>query len=243
VTEQSDKKRIDLKTTQVAAGSMASVTSAVAASSLGVGGTLVGAGVGSVVGTVAGAVYEHYIDRTHQHVRSAIPRRTADGVEPTTVEAAAPAPTAVDAQMVDADTDQLPVTSAPLDRPVAPAGDSQPTWKWLRSRRLALALSAAAGLGIALLALTGFEAFTGQPVGAGSSDSGTSIGHVFGGGSSSDSKTDPSQTPTPEATDESTPAPTPASSPTTTTSPTPTPQPSTQSTTEPVPQGTPPNVG
>jgi hypothetical protein len=243
VTEQSEKKRIDLKTTQVAAGSMASVTSAVAASQLGVGGTLVGAGVGSVVGTVAGAFYEHYLDRTQNHVRSVIPRRTTDGGEAETIEAAAPAPTAVDGQVVDADTDQLPVTSAPLNPLATPPGDSQETWRWLRSRRFALALSAAAGLGIALVALTGFEAFTGQPVGAGSSGSGTSIGHVFGGGSASDSETDPSQTPTPNATDESTPASPPASSPAIT-SPTPTPQPSTPSTTEPAgPQGTPADAG
>ncbi|HEY9378451.1 MAG TPA: hypothetical protein VIQ02_15335, partial [Jiangellaceae bacterium] len=85
MTEQSDNKRIDLKSTQVAAGSLASVTSAVAASQLGVAGTLVGAGVGSVVGTVAGAVYEHYLDRTHHHVRAVVPRRTVGG-EPVSSE-------------------------------------------------------------------------------------------------------------------------------------------------------------
>lgn len=197
MTEQSDKKRIDLKTTQIAAGSMASVTSAVAASQLGVAGTLVGAGVGSVVGTVAGAVYEHYLDRTHRQMRLVVPR--------------------------------IGVTRAPT------SDDGQTPWTWLRSRRLALALTAAGGLGIAILALTGFEAVTGQPVSAGK-DSGTSIGQVFGGGSADNQGTESSTTPSPEVTPReeptSVPSADPSSSPTTS-APTSTPQPSPSPTTEP----------
>ena len=78
MTEQSDKQRIEFDPIQVAAGSLASVTAAVAASELGVAGTLVGAAVGSVVGALAGTVYEHYIDRTQDQVRTLVPRRTAD---------------------------------------------------------------------------------------------------------------------------------------------------------------------
>lgn len=225
MTEQSDKKRIDLKTTQVAAGSLASVTSAVAASQLGVAGTLVGAGVGSVVGTVAGAVYQHYLDRTHHHVRTVVPRRTADSQ------------TTVDMTTVAA--------SAPLESPVASEKQGQPTWAWLRSRRLALALSAAAALGIAIVALTGFETVTGQSVSAGSGDNGTSIGRVFGG-ASTDSDADSSPTPSSSSSagDEATSTPTPSQGTTATEPATPRPStPSTSPTTAPVPEPTIPNAG
>ena len=223
MTEQSDPKRIDLKTTQVAAGSLASVTAAVAASQLGVAGTLIGAGVGSVVGTVAGAVYQHYLDRTHDHVRSVTPRRTADNLP-----------------MVDAAT-------APLEPPVASAAQRQLTSAWLRSHRPALALSAAAAAGIAIVALTGFEAVTGQPVSAGSGDNRTSIGQVFGG-STTDSGADPASTPSPtsSAGDEATSTPTQGSGSPTATPQATTPQPGTPSsspTTEAVPKPTAPNLG
>ncbi len=245
MTEQTDNKRIDLKSTQVAAGSLASVTSAVAASQLGVGGTLLGAGFGSVVGTVAGAVYEHYLDQTHKRVRSAVVPRRSGGSEPPPDE-----PTltpSVDTQAADPDTEpSLLATTAPASSPEPPAtptAESQSTWTWLRSRRLALVLSAAAGLGIALLALTGFEAVTGQPVSSGVANSGgTSIGHVFGGNSAGDTETDPSSTPSPEASTGNDPASTPSAS----SSATPTPQPSTSSTlptAEPVPDPTAPNGG
>jgi hypothetical protein len=224
MTEQPDTKRIDLKTTQVAAGSLASVTAAVAASQLGVAGTLVGAGVGSVVGTVAGAVYEHYLDRTHHHVRIVVPRPTAD-IQSTTVATA--------------------TATAPLDAPVASPEQGQPTWAWLRSHRLGLALSAAAAAGIAIVALTGFEAVRGQPVSAGSGDNGTSVGQFFGG-ATTDSGADPTPTPSPESSagDEATSTPTPT--PTTATQPAATPQPGTPSTsptTEAVPEPAAPNLG
>jgi hypothetical protein len=251
VTEQSDNTRIDLKTSQVAAGSLASVTSAVAASGLGVAGTLVGAGVGSVVGTVAGAVYEHYLDRTHHRVRSVVPRR-ASGAE-TRSEDTTPA----EALVVDADTEPLPLAPTPPAPPAEPSGSpvasSRPTWAWLRSRRVALGLSAAAGLGVALVALTGFEAVTGKPVSSGgTSADGTSIGQVFGGGSSSDAEPETNATPTPEAptpeapAGSSTPPLSETSSSPTAANPTPSPQPSTPSTsptTGPIPGSAAPDGG
>ena len=223
MTEQSDTKRIDLKTTQVAAGSLASVTSAVAASQLGVAGTLVGAGVGSVVGTVAGAVYEHYLDRTHDHVRTGVPRRISE-TQPT-----------------------MEMVTAPLESPVASPEQRQPSWAWLRSHKLALAASTAAAAGIAIVGLTGFEAVTGQPVGAGSGDNRTSIGQVFGG-SATDSGADPAPTPSPTSSGggEATPTPTQDGGSPTATQPATTPQPGTPSsspTTEAVPKPTAPNLG
>ena len=270
MTEQFEKKRIDLKTSQVAAGSLASVTSAVAASQLGVTGTLVGAGVGSVVGTVAGAVYQHYLDQTHQHVRTVVPRiatrASVPGEAPAGTSTAGEAPTAVDvlaardipAAAEASETGERPAHQGPVageveaaqERPAAepatsaPKPGTQPVWSWLRSRRVALALSAAAGLGIAIVMLTGFEVFTGQPVGAHSDGGGTSIGRVFGSGAESEPAPTPSDDPT---TDEPTSAPTPmteASPSPTATNPVPSPQPSSTSaspTTEPIPEPTQPN--
>jgi hypothetical protein len=220
VTEQSDKKRIDFDPIQVAAGSLASVTAAVAASELGVAGTLIGAAVGSVVGALAGTVYEHYIDRTQDHVRTLVPRRTAD--HPPTDHTATTTTTATTATTATA-------------RPA-----------WLRSGRLALVGSAAVGLGIALVALTGFEAVTGQPIGAGEADGGTSIGRAFGGRSSAGTGVDPSSTPSPEVTVDGEPTSTPAQSEPspspTTTAPTLKPSaPSTSPTTTETPQPLPPN--
>ena len=54
---------------QVAAGALAAISSAVAASYLSVGGTIFGAAISSVVTTTAGAVYGHYLDRTHARLR------------------------------------------------------------------------------------------------------------------------------------------------------------------------------
>lgn len=225
MTEQADKKRINLTTTQVAAGSLASVTAAVAASELGVAGTLVGAGVGSVVGTVAGAVYQHYLDRTHDHVRTVMPRRTVGRQPPTTDRATVAA-------------------TAPLEPSGAAGKQGQPTWTWLRSRPLALALSAAAALGIAIMTLTGFETVTGQPVSAGPGDRGTSIGRVLGQ-SSTDSGADSNPTPSSDGSTGDEPGSTPTPSDGTTATEPATPQPSTPtpSPTVPVPEPTIPNAG
>jgi hypothetical protein len=232
MSEQTDKKRIDLKTTQVAAGSMASVTSAVAASQLGVAGTLIGAGVGSVVGTVAGAVYEHYLERTHHRVRSVVPYRTG-GAEVATDELSG-------IRDGGKTSTGLAEQSDASDEGEA----ANPIRRVFGSRRLALGATAAAGLGIALVALTGFEAVTGQPVSAGS-ESGTSIGQVLGR-SSSDADADPDPTPTTDQpTDEPTSSPTQPGTAPTTTGPAPTAQPSTTPSVSPTsePTATPPNAG
>jgi len=251
MTEQSDKKRVNLNPTQVVAGGLASVTAAVAASKLGVGGTLVGAGVGSVVATVGGAVYEHYLDRTRHQVRSVVLRRPGENGRPVDEHAAGVAvPVAVDPTQeltpsslppsLSVPAESVPAESVPAESvPAVPAesvaaesaesvaaesapewvpadtrgapGDSQPTWAWLRSRRLALGVSALAGFGIALGALTGFEAATGKSVSAtvnGTDETGTSVGRVFGGGTSEET-TEPTTTPSPSATTSVEPTPTP----------------------------------
>jgi hypothetical protein len=65
-------RRLNLNGVQVFAGVLATITGAIAASYLGVGGTLVGAAIGSLASTVGGEVYRHYLERTHDRLRSAV---------------------------------------------------------------------------------------------------------------------------------------------------------------------------
>lgn len=63
------EKRIDLSLPQVAGSAMAAVAAAVAASQLGVYGTILGAGVMSVVATCGGSVFQHFFRRTGEQIR------------------------------------------------------------------------------------------------------------------------------------------------------------------------------
>ncbi|MGW2087147.1 hypothetical protein [Streptomyces sp. NPDC001880] len=63
------ERRIDLSVPQVAGSAVASVAAAVAASQLGVYGTILGAGVMSVVATCGGSVFQHFFRRTGEQIR------------------------------------------------------------------------------------------------------------------------------------------------------------------------------
>lgn len=64
-------RRIDLSASQVVASMLAAVTGAVAASTLGIAGTVIGAAVMSVASTAVASVYKHYIARSHERIRAA----------------------------------------------------------------------------------------------------------------------------------------------------------------------------
>ena len=64
-------RRIDLSATQVVASMLAAVTGAVAASTLGIAGTVIGTAVMSVASTAVAAVYKHYIGRSRERLRAA----------------------------------------------------------------------------------------------------------------------------------------------------------------------------
>ncbi|MGW4375042.1 hypothetical protein ACWEJ7_15395 [Streptomyces albidoflavus] len=66
---QQEAKRIDLSVPQVAGSAVAAVAGAVAASQLGVYGTVIGAGVMSVVATTGGSVFQHLFRRTGEQIR------------------------------------------------------------------------------------------------------------------------------------------------------------------------------
>jgi hypothetical protein len=59
---------LDLSVPQIAGSALAAATAAVAASFLGVTGTIIGAAVASAATTVGNAVYTHYIKRTRDHL-------------------------------------------------------------------------------------------------------------------------------------------------------------------------------
>ncbi|MEV0847149.1 hypothetical protein AB0J21_14960 [Streptomyces sp. NPDC049954] len=64
-------KRIELSVAQVAGSAVASVAAAIAASQLGVYGTILGAGVMSIVATTGGTVFQHLFRRTGEQIREA----------------------------------------------------------------------------------------------------------------------------------------------------------------------------
>jgi hypothetical protein len=80
-------RRIELSATHVIASMLAAVTGAVAASYVGFGGTIVGVAVMSVASTAGAAVYQHYLGRSKERLRSAavviapviVPRASSNG--------------------------------------------------------------------------------------------------------------------------------------------------------------------
>jgi hypothetical protein len=83
-------RRVNLNGVQVSAGLLSTLTGAVAASYLGVGGTLIGAAIGSLASTVGGEVYRHYLERTHDQLRGAIDVRRYRSARSTVVGQANP---------------------------------------------------------------------------------------------------------------------------------------------------------
>ena len=195
MTDQPDKKRLDLDPIQVAAGTLAAVTSAVGASFLGVGGTLAGAGVGSVLATVGGAVYGHYLERTRQQVRSVVFRNRAAQSRSIPRSGTDDALTRRSSRTTEAD---LPAVTLATNR------SNRPAAAWLRSRRFALGGSAVMTFGLALAVISGVEAATRKPVAAmvnGTDHTASStVGAVLGGHAATPVTPPATETPTPPPT-------------------------------------------
>ncbi|MFD4260239.1 hypothetical protein ACFWR9_22120 [Streptomyces sp. NPDC058534] len=88
VRTEGEARRIELSVAQVAGSALAAVVAAKLASSFGVYGTILGAGVISVVATCGGSVLQHFFKRTGDQLRV---KRTA-AVAPGTGYGATPAP-------------------------------------------------------------------------------------------------------------------------------------------------------
>src|SRR3954447_22047633 len=83
-------KRLGLSLTQIAGGALAAVTAAVAASYLGVAGTLIGAGLGSVVSSVAAPLYSTSLSRAARASKVLVVRPAGSGTGPLEASAAGP---------------------------------------------------------------------------------------------------------------------------------------------------------
>ncbi|MGR6967939.1 hypothetical protein ACU610_26120 [Geodermatophilus sp. URMC 61] len=148
--EDKDKpKSAQLSATQVAAGALAAVSSAVVASFFGLAGTLIGAALASVISTVSAALYSSSLQKTNEKLRRARGQLTGrqSRVEETRV---APAATA------DPVTKVLP---AHLDPRRAPERRPRPRWA-------KVAVYAAAVFVIAMGIVTGIEFIGQKPVSA-----------------------------------------------------------------------------
>ncbi|MFE1552511.1 hypothetical protein [Streptomyces sp. NPDC058718] len=69
--EEAPRRRIDLSVAQVSGSALAAVIAAKLASTLGVYGTILGAGVISVIATCGGPLFQHLFKRTSEQVRDA----------------------------------------------------------------------------------------------------------------------------------------------------------------------------
>lgn len=88
VRTEGEARRIDLSVAQVAGSALAAVVAAKLASSFGVYGTILGAGVISVVATCGGSVLQHFFKRTGEQLRVKRTAAVAQGAG----HAAAPVP-------------------------------------------------------------------------------------------------------------------------------------------------------
>lgn len=158
-----------LSVTQVSGGALAAVTAAVAASFLGVGGTLIGAAVGSVISTIAAALYSNSLTRAARVSRTLVVRQTL----------APPAP------------DPQPQVAEP---PGEPAPEPHPVQEslWQRIRWKPVLLVAGGVFVVAMAVISVSELVLGHPI-ANAGESGTTLSNI---GGSSSSSTSPASTPT-----------------------------------------------
>ncbi len=169
----SERLFLGLSAPQVAGGALAAATSAVAASFLGVAGTLIGAVVGSLVATIGGAVYSHSLGLAASQLRVV---RVAGRTDPT-----------------GATTDFLDDETAP-EYDADPAHQGVSKAKPAERRWLRLVTGLALGVGLALAAITAVELVIGHPI-SGSTSSGTSVGQAVGAQRVESSTTVPAASP------------------------------------------------
>jgi hypothetical protein len=174
--EPKPRPRLQLSATQLIASALAAVTTTIAASFLGINGTVIGAAVASVLTVAGNAIYSHSIHRTGERVRTAVP--------------AAPWRSAGTGS-----TEVLPDHAQPPGEPAAatppiPAKAAAPVWSHTtttrqpRQRRLRRLGFATVGVFVAILgALTSAELVAGHPISdllQGKSSTGTSVASVLG---------------------------------------------------------------
>ncbi|MFG2628790.1 hypothetical protein [Streptomyces sp. NPDC048473] len=200
-------RRIDLSLPQVAGSAVAAIAAAVAASQLGVYGTILGAGVMSVVATCGGSVFQHFFRRTGEQIREVTvqvkhpgrevtvhTRETGGAREVTTVRRGTDATTVLRNVADDPDHTQL---LRPLDRTqLLTTGRPDPDEEfseatthgtrirgWKRS-----ALGAVVVFAVTMAGITTFELISGNDLSGGG---GTTVGSVVRGGERGSGSNDP----------------------------------------------------
>ena len=194
MAEEPTPFRIDILT--VVAGALAATTSALVLSTLGAGGTLIGAAVGSVTATIGSALYTQGLARSRHRVLLAqqSARRRTPGTR---------ADPGADPDVESASVDPEPGEPEP--------GEPEPGWRnrlaALHWKRIA---AAAAGVFLVVIVLiTAFELISGRSVssitGGTDSEEGTTIGRVTGGGRDQNDPTppDPTRSTSPSPSDDS----------------------------------------
>jgi hypothetical protein len=240
---QQDPPRHRIEWLKVVAGALAAVSSAVALSTLGAAGTIIGAALGSVIASIASSLYTAGLERSRaQLAETRELARQRLGVAQAEVRRAA---------RRHEDTAELEAHLEHADRQLAEAkselthAPERPSWRdrfvLLPWRRIGLV--AGALFLIAVVVITVVELIANRPVsdltGGTHGDKGTSFTNIGGGGghpSTPRRKPTPTPTPTPSSSPSATPSTTPSPSPTDlptvppsepiTPTPTPTPEPS-----------------
>lgn len=194
-TEKTEKTEKQGRIIQVTAAAMAAITAALLGSTLGVAGTVAGAGLASVITTLGGELYLRSLQRTKDAALKArvvltVParRKVLDPAEQETVR-------------------------------LTPAEEEEPSGRKFKPRWAVIAGVSVVAFAVALVAITGFEGATGKTFGGGT---GTTIGKIIGGGQAQE-RQDKHDTPpatTPSETRENQPEKSPSATPTPSTTPT-----------------------
>ncbi|HEX6357986.1 hypothetical protein [Actinophytocola sp.] len=199
-----DTDRVRLS--QIFAGALAAVTAALIGSTMGVGGTVLGAGLASVISTVGGTVYLRSIRRTTESVRT-VHAKVVGKSGGSTVLVTSEDPDAAPGAEVEADTSDEPTPEEPADRP--------PTAT--RRRWAVLAASTLAAFALGMVVVTGVEWLRGESL---SGSEGTTFSSIVAPQNTGDRDENPSDHPTTSTTTPTTTTPEPTSTttdPTTTT--------------------------
>jgi hypothetical protein len=234
---------------KTAAGALAAVTTAVLLSTLGAVGTLIGAALGSVAATVGSALYAQGLARSRDAVLKA--QETAlhkVGIAQAEVRRAGRHEGAEQEAHLDLADERLGEAKEDLDESAQEAAPLSWRERFVGLPWRRVALIAAGTFVVVVLAITAFEALTGESIAkrtGGSDSQGTTIGGVTGN-DDGDSKPDkpqhsqqpsPSERPSESASED--PGETPSETPTETPTPTPTPTPTAPTPTTPTTAPTP----
>lgn len=152
-------QRIQLSLSQILGSALAAMTAAALGSRLGVAGTIIGAAMASIIAAVGGSLYTASIRASRERVRTVLVRRPPTSAR---TDAAAP-PSTETAQLVAADT-EFPVASTPTAR------KRLISWKTIGAGALA-------AFAVAAVAITGFEAITGNALSGGTGTTITQVRH------------------------------------------------------------------